>query len=141
AVAAQPSDIVLPGLGVTFVPALPALVMVSIYQKINLFHKTIILYLGGLLVLVGSALYYFSTLAPAEIDVISRVFGNLVLFSIFVSFIALALFKRINVYDAFIEGAKEGFEVAVKIIPYLVAILVGIAVFRASGTMDYLVQG
>src|SRR5690606_31504722 len=109
--------------------------------KINLFHKTIILYLGGLLLLVGGALYYFSTLSPAEIDVISRVFGNLVLFSIFVSFIALAVFRRINVYDAFIEGAKEGFEVAVKIIPYLVAILVGIAVFRASGTMDYLVDG
>ena len=139
--AAQPSDIFLPILIATFFSTLAALIMVAIYQKINLFNKTIVVYLGGLLVLVGGALYYFSTLAPEEIDVISRVFGNLVLFSIFVSFIALAVFKRINVYDAFIEGAKEGFEVAVKIIPYLVAILVGIAVFRASGTMDYLVDG
>ena len=139
--AAQPSDIFLPILIATFFSTLAGLIMVAIYQKINLFHKTILLYLGGLLVLVGGALYYFSTLAPAEIDVISRVFGNLVLFSIFVSFITLALFRRINVYEAFIEGAKEGFDVAVKIIPYLVAILVGIAVFRASGTMDYLVNG
>lgn len=139
--AAQPSDIFLPILIATFFSTLTALILVSIYQKINLFQKTIIMYLGGLVVLVGAALYYFSTLNASEIDVISRVFGNLVLFGLFVSFIALALFRRINVYDAFIEGAKEGFEVAVKIIPYLVAILVGIAVFRASGTMDYLVQG
>src|SRR5690606_26751474 len=104
-------------------------------------HRVILIYLGGLTVLVGGTLYYFSTLGPEEIGVISRVFGNLVLFGLFVSFIALAFFKRINVYEAFIEGAKEGFDVAVKIIPYLVAILVGIAVFRASGTMDYLVQG
>lgn len=139
--AAQPSDIFLPILIATFFSTLTALILVSIYQKINLFQKTIILYLGGLVVLVGGALYYFSTLTPTEIDIVSRVFGNLVLFGLFVSFIALALFKRINVYDAFIEGAKEGFDVAVKIIPYLVAILVGIAVFRASGTMDYLVEG
>lgn len=139
--AAQPSDIFLPILIATFFSTLAALIMVALYQKINLFQKTIMMYLGGLVVLVGAALYYFSTLNPTEIDVISRVFGNLVLFGLFVSFIALAVFKRINVYDAFIEGAKEGFEVAVKIIPYLVAILVGIAVFRASGTMDYLVQG
>ncbi|PRD47189.1 nucleoside recognition domain-containing protein [Sphingobacterium haloxyli] len=139
--AAQPSDIFLPILIATFFSTLAGLITVSLYQKINLFQKTVMLYLGGLAILIGAALYYFSTLSPEEIDVISRVFGNLVLFSIFVSFIALALFKRINVYDAFIEGAKEGFEVAVKIIPYLVAILVGIAVFRASGTMDYLIEG
>jgi len=139
--AAQPSDIFLPILIATFFSTLAALIMVSIYQKINLFHRVILIYLGGLTVLVGGTLYYFSTLGPEEIGVISRVFGNLVLFGLFVSFIALAFFKRINVYEAFIEGAKEGFDVAVKIIPYLVAILVGIAVFRASGTMDYLVQG
>lgn len=137
--AAQPSDVFLPILIATFFSTLAALILVSIYQKINLFHRTIIIYLGGLLALVGGALYYFSTRSAEEIDVLSRVFGNLVLFSIFVSFIALALFKRINVYEAFIEGAKEGFDVAVKIIPYLVAILVGIAVFRASGTLDYVV--
>lgn len=139
--AAQPSDIFLPILIATFFSTLAALILVSIYQKINLFNKTILAYLGGLVILVGSTLYYFSTLGQEEIGVISRVFGNFVLFGLFVSFIGLAFIKRINVYDAFIEGAKEGFDVAVKIIPYLVAILVGIAVFRASGTMDYLVSG
>ena len=139
--AAQPSDIFLPILIATFFSTLAALILVSIYQKINLFNRVILSYLGGLSVVVGGALYYFHQLTPAEIDVLSRIFGNLVLFSLFVSFIVLALFRRVNVYDAFIEGAKEGFEVAVKIIPYLVAILVGIAVFRASGTMDYLIEG
>lgn len=139
--AAQPSDVFLPILIATFFSTLAALILVALYQKINLFNKTILAYLGGLAALVGCTLYYFSTLGPEEINVISRVFGNLVLFGLFTSFIGLALIKRINVYDAFIEGAKEGFDVAVKIIPYLVAILVGIAVFRASGTMDYIVNG
>lgn len=139
--AAQPSDVFLPILIATFFSTLAALILVAIYQKINLFQKTILLYLGGLLLAIGGMLYYFSILSQDEISIISKVVGNFVLFGLFVSFIVLALFKRINVYDAFIEGAKEGFEVAVKIIPYLVAILVGIAVFRASGTMDYLVSG
>ncbi len=139
--AAQPSDVFLPILIATFFSTLAALILVAIYQKINLFNKTILAYLGGLAALVGGTLFYFSTLGPDEINVISRVFGNLVLFGLFTSFIGLALIRRINVYDAFIEGAKEGFDVAVKIIPYLVAILVGIAVFRASGTMDYIVNG
>lgn len=98
-------------------------------------------YIGSMIVLIGGTLFYFGTLSQDEISVISKVAGNLILFSIFVSFIALAMFRKINVYDAFIEGAREGFEVAVKIIPYLVAILVGIAVFRASGTMDYIIDG
>lgn len=139
--AAQPSDVFLPILIATFFSTLAALILVAIYQKINLFQKTILLYLGGLVLAIGGMLYYFSILSQDEISIISKVVGNFVLFGLFVSFIVLALFKRINVYDAFIEGAKEGFEVAVKIIPYLVAILVGIAVFRASGTMDYLVSG
>lgn len=139
--AAQPSDIFLPILIATFFSTLSALILVSIYQKINLFNRTILLYLGGLSLMIGGLLFYFSTLEQAQIAVISRVVGNMILFGIFVSFIAVAMFKKVNVYDSFIEGAKEGFEVAVKIIPYLVAILAGIAVFRASGTMDYLVQG
>lgn len=98
------------------------------------------LYLGGLSLLIGGVLYYFTTLDQEQIDVISRVAGNLILFGIFVGFIAVALFRKVNVYNSFIDGAKEGFEVAVKIIPYLVAILAGIAVFRASGTMDFLVE-
>ncbi len=86
-------------------------------------------------------LYYFSTLDQEYISVISKVAGNVLLFGLFTSFIGLALIRKVNVYDSFIEGAKEGFDVAIKIIPYLVAMLVGIAVFRASGTMDYIVQG
>lgn len=139
--AAQPSDIFLPILIATFFSTLAALLLVAAYQKINLLDKTILAYLSALTILVFGTLYYFSTLEQQQIEVISRVVGNITLFGIFVSFIALAFFKRINAYDAFIEGAKEGFEVAVKIIPYLVAILVGIAVFRASGSMDYLVDG
>lgn len=139
--AAQPSDIFLPILIATFFSTLAALILVAMYQKINLFNTTILAYLGGLSILVFGTLLYFNTLSQEQIGVLSRVIGNVTLFSIFVSFIALALFRKVNVYDAFIDGAKEGFEVAVKIIPYLVAILVGIAVFRASGTMDYLVDG
>lgn len=139
--AGQPSDVFLPILIATFFSTLAALIMVAIYQKINLFNKTILLYLGTLTVAIGGLLYYFSTLEQSQIEVISRVVGNLVLFSLFISFIALAFYRKINVYDAFIEGAKEGFSVAVNIIPYLVAILVAIAVFRSSGTMDFLVDG
>lgn len=139
--AVQPSDIFLPILIATFFSSLAALILVSFYQKINLFQRTILAYIGAMILIIGGTLFYFNTLSQDEISVISRVVGNLILFSIFVSFIALAVFRKINVYDAFIEGAKEGFDVAVKIIPYLVAILVGIAVFRASGTMDYIISG
>lgn len=139
--AVQPSDVFLPILLATFFSTLAALILVSIYQKINLFNKTIILYLGSLSIAIGGLLFYFSKLEQQQIEIISRVFGNAILFFIFVSFILLAFIKKINVYDAFIEGAKEGFTIAINIIPYLVAILVAIAVFRASGTMDYLVDG
>lgn len=139
--AVQPSDIFLPILLATFFSTLSALILVSFYQKINLFNKTIILYLGSISIAIGGLLFYFSKLEQQQIEVISRVVGNAILFFIFVSFILLAFIKKINVYDAFIEGAKEGFTIAVNIIPYLVAILVAIAVFRASGTMDYLVNG
>ncbi|WP_166334133.1 nucleoside recognition domain-containing protein [Sphingobacterium chungjuense] len=139
--AAQPSDVFLPILIATFFSTLAALILVSIYQRINLFNRVVLAYLGGLSLFVFGMLFYFNTLSPEEIGVISRVVGNVTLMSIFVSFIALAFIKGINVYDAFIDGAKEGFDVAVKIIPYLVAILVGIAIFRASGTMDYIING
>lgn len=139
--AVDPSDIFLPILLATFFSTLTALMLVSIYQRINLFNRTVLLYLGSLTAIIGGLLYYFTTLPQEEIGVISRVASNVILFGLFVSFIALAMIRKVNVYDSFIEGAKEGFDVAVKIIPYLVAILAAIAVFRASGTMDYLVQG
>ena len=137
--AAMPSDVFIPILIATFFSTLAGLLTVAWCQKINLWDKTILAYLGGLTAAIGGALYYFSSLEPAQMQIVSRVVGNFVLFGLFVSFIALAFYKRINVYDAFVEGAKEGFQVAVNIIPYLVAILVAIAVSRASGTMDYLV--
>lgn len=139
--APDPSDVFLPILIATFFSTLVALILVSIYQKINLFNRVILGYLGAIGLFIGGLLYYFSGLQQTEIEIFSKVFGNLILFSLFTSFIGLALFRKVNVYDSFIEGAKEGFEVSVKIIPYLVAMLVGIAVFRASGTMDYMVAG
>lgn len=139
--AADPSDIFLPILIATFFSTLAALIMVAIYQKINLFNRVVLTYLGGLTILVGGTLWYFTTLSQEQVGLISKVASNVILFGLFVSFIVVAFIRKVNVYDSFIEGAKEGFEVAVKIIPYLVAILVAIAVFRASGTMDYLVLG
>ncbi|CAM3480616.1 nucleoside recognition domain-containing protein [Sphingobacterium prati] len=139
--APDPSDVFLPILIATFFSTLVALILVAIYQKINLFNRVVLGYLGAMGLFIGGLLYYFSGLQQAEIEIFSKVFGNVILFSLFTSFIGLALFRKVNVYDSFIEGAKEGFEVSVKIIPYLVAMLVGIAVFRASGTMDYMVAG
>jgi spore maturation protein SpmA len=139
--AADPSDVFLPILIATFFSTLAGLIIVAIYQRINLLNRIILAYLGGLTLLVGATLWYFTTLPQEQINEISKVAGNVILFSIILAFITLALVRRINVYDAFIDGAKEGFEVAVKIIPYLVGILVAVGVFRASGSMDYLVSG
>ncbi|QMU29993.1 nucleoside recognition domain-containing protein [Adhaeribacter radiodurans] len=138
--AKDPSDIFLPALITTFLGALVGLIIVAIYQRINLLDRVIFAYLGTISILLGGLIYYFSTISQEQISVISRVASNFILFSIFVAFIGLALIKRINVYDAFIEGAKEGFQVAISIIPYLVAILVAIGVFRASGALEMLVS-
>jgi spore maturation protein SpmA len=138
--AKDPSDIFLPVLITTFLGALFGLITVAIYQRINLFDKVIFAYIGTIGALLAVLIYYFSTISQDQIAVISRVVSNLILFGLFVAFITLALIKKINVYDAFIEGAKEGFQVAINIIPYLVAILVAIGVFRASGALDMLVN-
>jgi len=139
--AVDPSDIFIPILLATFFSTLVGLIITALYQRINLLNRVVLAYVGGLTVVVGSLLYYFSTLPQEEINVISQVASNVILFSVIVSFIALAFYRKVNVFESFIEGAKEGFEVAVKIIPYLVGILVAVGVFRASGAMDYLVQG
>ncbi|MDP4205889.1 MAG: nucleoside recognition domain-containing protein [Bacteroidota bacterium] len=139
--AADPSDIFVPIMMATFFSTLIGLISVSIYQRINLFDKVIMAYLGGLFAIIIGVLYYFSTLNRDQITVVSKLVSNVIIFSVIVSFILLALRKKVNVYETFIEGAKEGFGVAVKIIPYLVAILVAIAVFRASGALDILVKG
>lgn len=139
--ALNPSDVFLPILLATFFSTMVGLIAVAIYQKINLFNKVILGYIGSIALLIGGSLYYLSTLPQDQVNVISSVVGNVILFTFIASFIGLALFKRINVYESFIEGAKEGFGVAVKIIPYLVGILVAIGVFREAGVLDYLIQG
>lgn len=139
--AADPSDIFLPILLATFFSTIAGLISVAIYQKINLFDRVILAYLGGFALFVGALIWYLSGLPKEQVTIISKVTSNVLLFSIISAFIIMALVRKVNVYEAFIEGAKEGFSVAIKIIPYLVAILVAIGVFRASGTMDILIDG
>ncbi len=139
--AANPSDVFVPILLTTFCSTLAGLIATSIVQKINLFHKTVLLYLGSVSVIIALFIYLLLGLARSQAEQISTVAGNLIIFSIIVAFILLALRKKINIYETFIEGARDGFEVAIKIIPYLVAMLVAIGVFRASGAMDYLISG
>ncbi|AMM52049.1 membrane protein [Rufibacter sp. DG15C] len=137
----DPSAVFIPILLGTFFSLLGGLLAVAIYQRINLFDKVIALYLGTMGLAIGGLIYYFSTISQEQIATISSVVSNIVLFSVIISFITLALIRKVNVYETFIEGAKEGFGVAVSIIPYLVAMLVAIGVFRASGALDILVQG
>jgi len=139
--AVNPTDIFLPLLLVTFINTLIGLIAVAIVQRINLFDRVILAYLVGLTALIAATIWYFSGLTQEQIATISNLVANLTLFSVICSFVILGLVRRINVYDAFIEGAKEGFSVAIRIIPYLVAILVAIGVFRASGALDFLVSG
>lgn len=139
--AANPTDIFIPILLATYFSTIAGLIAVSIYQKINLFDKVIMAYLGGVTALIVGVIWYFSTLDKEMITTVSSLSSNLILFFIIISFILMALFRRVNVYEAFIDGAKDGFSVAIKIIPYLIAILVAIGVFRASGAMDMLMDG
>jgi len=139
--AADPSDIFLPILLATFFSTLAGIIAVSIYQKINLFNKVILTYMGGLSLLIAGVIYGFMQIPQESVSVYSSVIANVILFTIITLFISLAVSKKINVYDTFIEGAKDGFSIAVKIIPFLVAILVSIGVFRVSGAMDYFVDG
>jgi spore maturation protein SpmA/spore maturation protein SpmB len=139
--AANPSDIFIPILLATFCSTLAGLMAVAWRQKINLLDKTIMSYIGGLTIFVTGIIWYFSGLPKDQIQTISSVSSNLFIFSIIIGFILLALRKRVNVYDAFIEGAKDGFQTAVMIIPYLIAILVAIGVFRTSGAMEWFISG
>ncbi len=139
--AADPSDIFIPTLLATYFASLAGVIIVSIYQKINLFNKVIFAYLGTMTTLIAGFIWYLSGLPREQVSVISSVASNLILFSVIIVFILLAIRKKVNVYESFIDGAKEGFTIAVKIIPYLVAMLVAVGVFRASGALDYLVDG
>ena len=139
--AADPSDIFIPILLSTFCSTLAGIIAVSFFQRINLLNRVVLLYLGGFTLVVSAIIWYFTTIPQEKVTMISSVAGNLILFGIIFAFIVLGLLKKINVYEAFIDGAKEGFNITIRIIPYLVAILVGIGVFRACGAMDFLVDG
>ncbi|MBN1251142.1 MAG: spore maturation protein [Bacteroidales bacterium] len=139
--AADPSDIFIPILLATFFSTLAGLISVALFQKINLLNKVVLSYIGGLTAIIIGIIYYFSTLEKEQITLISTQASNIILFSIIILFILLALRKKVNIYEAFIEGAKNGFKIAVKIIPFLIAILVAIGVFRSSGAMDMLISG
>ncbi|WP_017729821.1 nucleoside recognition domain-containing protein [Nafulsella turpanensis] len=139
--AANPSDVFIPILLATFFSTLAGLIAVSFYQRLNLLQPVVLAYLGGATLLIAGIIVYFMQLSPDEVAEVSTFAGNFILFSIIIVFVVLAFRKRIDVYDNFIEGAKEGFTVAVNIIPYLVAMLVAIGVLRASGALDLIMEG
>lgn len=136
--AVNPTDVFIPILIATYVSAMMGLFSVSLVQKINLIDKVVLSYLGGFTLVVAALLAYFSSLSQQQMLEQSSIISNVVLFSLIIGFIVRALYKGINAYDAFIEGAKEGFQTAILIVPYLVAMLVAIGVFRASGALDLL---
>ena len=139
--AAQPTDIFIPILLATFFSTIAGVIITSVYQRINLFNRTMLLTLGGAALVVAAIIWGFGQLDSVLMNKVSTTTANILLMTIIIAFILAGVRKKVNVYDAFIEGAKEGFETAVRIIPYLVAILVGIGVFRASGAMDLLIDG
>ncbi len=139
--AAQPTDVFIPILLATFFSTLAGIVVTSLYQRINLINRTMLLTLGGMSAAVAAIIWGFAKMDKTQMNTVSTTVANILLMGIIVAFILAAMRKKVNVYDAFIEGAKEGFSTAVRIIPYLVAMLVGIGVFRASGAMDMLVDG
>ncbi|MDB4324097.1 hypothetical protein N9963_01735 [Crocinitomicaceae bacterium] len=136
----SPTAVFLPILIATFIASLGGLIYVAIRQKINLFNRVILAYVGTSTILIGLLLNYVVN-HPEHGDTISQVGGNLTIFLIIISFILMAARKKVNVYDSFLEGAKDGFQVAISIIPYLIAMLAAIAVFRASGSLDILLDG
>ena len=139
--AAQPTDIFVPILIATFIATIAGIIITALYQHINLLNRTLLLTLGGAIALIAALIGVFMQMKPEQMNAISSTAANVLLFTVIITFIVAGMRKRINVYDAFIEGAKEGFSTAVRIIPYLIAILVAIGVFRASGAMDWLIGG
>lgn len=137
----NPADIFIPTLISTFISFFSGMVAVAIYQRINLFKLPVLVFVGSFILLMLGLYAWLHNLPPTEIAVYTAMLGGLLIFSVIVSFLAMGFIKRINVYDAFIDGAKEGFQVSIMIIPYLVAMLVAISAFRSTGCMDYLVNG
>lgn len=139
--AAQPTDVFCPILIATSVSTLAGMVVTSLYQRINLFNRAIMTFVLGICLVVSAVIWLSTQVDQATMNLWSTVVANVLLFSIIMAFIVSGVRKKVNVYEAFVEGAKGGFETAVRIIPYLVAILVAIGVFRASGAMDFIVGG
>lgn len=139
--AAQPTDIFIPILLATFFSTISGIIVTSLYQRINLLNRVMLLTVGGMCTAVTAIIWGFGQLDKDQMNIVSTTVANILLMTIIVGFILAGVRKKVNVYDAFIEGAKEGFQTAVRIIPYLVAILVGIGVFRASGAMDMIIGG
>ena len=139
--AAQPTDVFIPILLATFFSTLAGIIITSIYQKINLLKPKTLIGLFVACAIVAGIIWIFGRMDKETMNLVSTTVANMLLMGIIVAFIVAGICKRVNVYDTFIEGAKDGFQTAVRIIPYLVAILVGVAVFRASGAMDLLVDG
>ena len=139
--AANPSDVFLPIMLATFSSTLVAILAVCIKQRINILQRNLVLFFGGLAAFIGGLVWLFNSLEQEQVSLYSTLFANTLLFTIICGFIVSGIRQKINVYDTFIEGAKEGFKTAITIIPYLVAILVGIGVFRASGAMDFIIEG
>jgi spore maturation protein SpmA len=139
--AADPTDVFLPLLIASFFATLAGLLVTSFFQPIGLRDPVVLAYLGGMSLAIGGLAWYFGSLDKSELERQSSIFSNLLIFSVIVGFLALALRKRVPVYETFVAGAKEGFGVAVGIVPYLVAMLVAIGVLRASGALDLVLDG
>ncbi|MCK9155059.1 MAG: hypothetical protein M0P12_02985 [Paludibacteraceae bacterium] len=139
--AQDPTDIFIPLLMATFVSTLTAIIFVGIKQKLNLLNRVVIGWIGGIIIALSLLVYFLSQLDSETMSKTSKLIGNIILFTIIIGFIGGGLWKKINVYEAFIEGAKDGFKTSVTVMPYLVGMLVGIGVFRASGAMDLLTSG
>jgi spore maturation protein SpmA len=139
--AANPTDIFIPTLIATSISTLAALFITSIYQRINLVDRVVALYLGGFALFLSVIVYYFSTLEQAQLEVQSNLVSSFIIMSVIISFLTLGLWKKIPLFETFIDGAKEGFETSIKIIPYLIAFLVAIGVFRVSGSIGYITDG
>lgn len=139
--AANPADVFIPSLIGTFISFLAGMIAVAFYQKINLFQLPVLVFIGGFLAVMTGLYFWLGNLPPDQIQTNTAVLGGLIIFSVIILFIGYGAMKKMNVYEAFIDGAKEGFTTGVLIIPYLVAILVAISVFRTTGCMDYVVNG
>jgi spore maturation protein SpmA len=139
--AANPADVFIPIMIATFAATLAGVIAVSLRQGINIFQRAIMGFLLGMCGIIAATVLLFRTMPQEQINIVSSLAANIILFSIICLFILKALRKKINIFEAFIDGAKDGFKTAVTIIPYLIAILVGIGVFRASGAMDFLMDG